>query len=141
MATWLTPHFTLEEMIASQHRAIDNRPPAAIRAALAETAIQMEGVRRLLADQVITVSSGYRCPALNRTVGGAETSAHLTGHAVDFNAFGYGPPVRVCRTIADSNLPFDQLIEEGTWVHLSFDPRLRRQVLTRAGRRYESGLR
>ena len=37
----------------------------------------------------------------------------------------------MCRAVAGSQLAFDQLIEEGTWVHISFDPRMRRQVLTK----------
>ncbi|MFI4966717.1 MAG: hypothetical protein ACHP9T_15280, partial [Caulobacterales bacterium] len=35
------------------------------------------------------------------------------------------------RALAGSGIAFDQVIEEGTWTHISFDPRLRRQVLTR----------
>ena len=91
----------------------------------------MEEVRRLLGDRVISVSSGYRSRALNRAVGGSRTSAHLRGQAIDFNCFGFGAPLEVCRLIANSSLPFDQLIEEGSWCHISFDPRLQRQVLTR----------
>jgi zinc D-Ala-D-Ala carboxypeptidase len=142
MTTRLTAHFALEELAATQHREIDNRPPPEVVATLRTTAAQMERVRRLLGDRVISVSSGYRCPELNRAVGGARTSAHLTGHAVDFNCYGFGAPLDVCRAIAESTLSFDQLIEEGTWIHLSFDPRLRRQVLTkRPGGGYELGLR
>ncbi len=101
----------------------------------------MEEVRRVLGDRVITVSSGYRCPALNRAVGGARSSAHLSGHAVDFNCFGFGRPRAVCEAIAGSSVPFDQIIEEGGWTHISFDPRLRRQVLTkRPGGGYALGL-
>jgi len=91
----------------------------------------MEEVRRLLGERVISISSGYRSPELNRAVGGARTSAHLTGHAVDFNCYDFGPPDAVCRAIATSSLRFDQLIEEGSWTHLSFDPRMRHQVLTK----------
>jgi hypothetical protein len=91
----------------------------------------MEAVRKLLGDRPISVSSGYRSPALNRAVAGSRRSAHLTGHAVDFNCYGFGDPLEVCRAIAESDLAFDQLIEEGTWIHVSFHPRLRRQVLTR----------
>ena len=131
-----------EELAATQHREIDNRPPPEVVATLRTTAARMEQVRRLLGDRVISVSSGYRCPELNRAVGGARTSAHLTGHAVDYNCYGFGAPIEVCRAIADSTLSFDQLIEEGSWIHLSFDPRLRRQVLTkRPGGGYELGLR
>ena len=79
--------------------------------------------------------------SVNRAVGGARTSAHLRGHAVDFNCYGFGSPKAVCRAIAASDLAFDQLIEEGTWCHLSFDPRMRRQILTkREGGGYELGL-
>jgi len=142
MTTRLTAHFALEELAATQHREIDNRPPPEVVATLRTTAAQMERVRRLLGDRVISVSSGYRSPQLNRAVGGARTSAHLTGHAVDFNCYGFGPPLEVCRAIADSTLSFDQLIEEGSWIHLSFEPRMRRQVLTkRSGGGYELGLR
>lgn len=142
MTTKLTAHFALEELACTQHRGIDNTPPPEVVGTLRTTAARMEEIRRLLGDRVITVSSGYRCPALNRAVGGARTSAHLTGHAVDFNCYGHGSPREVCRAIAASDVRFDQLIEEGTWVHISFDPRLRRQVLTkRPGGGYELGLR
>jgi hypothetical protein len=140
MTTKLTAHFALEELACTQHRGFDNTPPPAVVATLRDTAARMEAVRRLLGDRVITVSSGYRSRALNRAVGGARTSAHLTGHAVDFNCYGYGAPLEVCRAIAGSGLAFDQLIEEGGWVHLSFDPRMRRQVLTRRAGGYALGL-
>jgi putative chitinase len=131
MATRLTAHFALDELVTTEHREFDNSPPPDVVATLRNTAAQMEAVRRLLGDRVITVSSGYRCRALNRAVGGSRTSAHLSGHAVDFNCYGFGVPRAVCRAIALSDLAFDQLIEEGGWVHISFDPRMRRQVLTR----------
>jgi len=137
----LTAHFALEELACTQHREIDNKPPPEVTANLRATATRMEEVRRLLGDHVVSVTSGYRCPELNRVVGGSRTSAHLRGHAVDFNCYGFGDPLAVCRAIADSDVEFDQLIEEGRWVHLSFDPRLRRQVLTRrAGGGYGLGL-
>lgn len=128
---YLSPHFSLGEMTATQHREIDNTPPDTIVDVLRDTALRLEEVRDLLGDRVITVSSGYRCPALNKAVGGAAFSAHVTGRAVDFNCFGFGSPIDVCRAIVASPLPFDQIIEEGTWTHISFDPRMRRQVLTK----------
>lgn len=140
MTTRLTAHFALEELACTQHREFDNTPPPEVVATLRATAARMEEVRRLLGGRVITVSSGYRSRALNRAVGGARTSAHLTGHAVDFNCYGFGRPIEVCRAIAGSDLAFDQLIEEGGWVHISFDPRMRRQVLTRRPGGYALGL-
>lgn len=140
MATQLTAHFALEELACTQHREFDNSPPPEVVATLRTTAARMEEVRRLLGRRVISVSSGYRCRALNRAVGGAATSAHLTGHAVDFNCYGFGHPLDVCRALSEADIAFDQLIEEGTWVHISFDPRLRRQVLTRRAGGYGLGL-
>lgn len=131
MATQLTAHFALEELACTQHREFDNTPPPDVVATLRATAARMEEVRRLLGERVISVSSGYRCRALNRAVGGSRTSAHLAGHAVDFNCYGFGDPLAVGRALAGSEIAFDQLIEEGSWCHISFDPRLRRQVLTR----------
>lgn len=130
----LSPHFTLAELTASQtaaRRGIDNSPPPEIVANLQATAGGMEKVREILGDQVITVSSGYRSPELNKAVGGSVGSAHRTGHAVDFNCYGFGSPLEVCEAIARSGLHYDQLIHEfGRWVHISFDPRGRRQNLT-----------
>ena len=111
MPTQLSAHFALGGSIAAtQHREFDNAPPPDVVATLRATAAQMEAVRRLLGDRVISVSSGYRSRALNRAVGGARTSAHLTGHAVDFNCYGFGDPIAVCRVLAASDIAFDQLI-------------------------------
>lgn len=141
----LSDHFTLAELTASQTAArkkIDNSPPPAVIERLRDTARCMEEVRALLGNLPISVSSGYRSPRLNRAIGGAKNSAHMTGYAVDFNCYGFGDPLAVCRAIAASDIPFDQLIEEGIWVHLSFAPPLRRQVLTKApGGGYRPGLR
>lgn len=125
------PCLTINRLPTFIRQEIDNRAPPEVMANLRATAARMEDVRRLLGDRVITVSSGYRCPALNRAIGGARTSAHLAGHAVDFNCYGFGSPKAVCRAVAMSDLSFDQLIEEETWIHISFDPRMRRQVLTK----------
>lgn len=149
MTTWLSDHFSLEELTASQTAArqgIRNDPPPAERAALSSTAERMEDVREILGGKVITVSSGYRSPALNAAVGGTAKSAHVRGRAVDFICPRFGSPLDICRALAAAErrgeIRFDQLIEEGTWVHISFDPRLRGEVLTAAkGGGYVAGLR
>ncbi|HEY3696517.1 D-Ala-D-Ala carboxypeptidase family metallohydrolase [Phenylobacterium sp.] len=142
--TWLSEHFSLEELLSSQTAArqgLDNTPSLQILNCLRVTAAQMERVRALLGGEPITVSSGYRSRAVNAAVGGSATSAHMLGWAVDFNCFRFGSPLQICRAIARSPLHFDQLIEEGTWVHLSFDPRLRREIKTKAGDGFTNGLR
>lgn len=128
----LSPHFSLEELTASstaRRLGIDNTPPAEALANLAVTANGLEGVRSLLG-QPMRIDSGFRCPALNRAVGGAKTSAHMSGYAADFVCPEFGDPLAIVKAIAASELPFDQVIQEGTWVHISFDPQLRRRILT-----------
>src|SRR5690606_23101222 len=102
----------------------------------------MERVRALLGKPII-VSSGYRCPDLNAAIPGSSlTSAHTLGLAADFICPGYGSPWDICQAIAASDIQFDQLIYEyGQWVHISFDPRLRRLLTTKlAGQPYRNGL-
>lgn len=141
MTSWLSPHFSVEELTATQQRRLNNTPSPEVLGHLRQTAERMEQVRRLLGDNVITVTSGYRSPAVNKAVGGSKGSAHLTGRAVDFVCQRFGDPSDICRALAGSKLVFDQLIEEGRWVHISFDPRNRRQVLTmQTGGGYAMGL-
>jgi hypothetical protein len=126
--------FTLEEMTVSQTAArhdIDNVPKGKVLDNLASTAHHMVAVRKLLGGKPIIVSSGYRSPDLNAKVGGSNTSAHTLGWAVDFICPGFGKPLEIAETIAESDIEFDQLIHEfNSWVHISFDPRKRGQLLT-----------
>ena len=124
----LTLHFTLEELTTTS-TSFDNTPSKEILEILRTTAFYMEQVRELLGNVSIKVNSGYRSPKVNAKAGGAKTSAHLLGYAVDFTASGH-TPLTIANVLAKSNLKFDQLIYEGTWVHISFDPRMRREVLT-----------
>ena len=131
----LTEHFRLSEFITSAtatRAGLGNTPQPWQRANLQRLAQWLE-VLRLNLGCPIVVLSGYRSPAVNKRVGGAPTSAHLRGLAVDFTAPGFGTPRQVCQRIVALGLPFDQLIYEGTWVHLGLaDPgaALRQQVLT-----------
>jgi zinc D-Ala-D-Ala carboxypeptidase len=142
MTTWLSAHFSLEEMIATQQRGLDNRPTPAVLKRLKATARVLEEVRALLGNAPMLITSGYRSPAVNRAVGGSATSAHMRGEAADFICPKFGSPLAVCRAIAESDLAFDQLIEEsGAWIHLGLGGRWRREVLTwRPGGGYVRGL-
>lgn len=132
----LSDHFTLEELTASQTASrfnIDNTPSPDIVAELTRLADFLESVRTLLGGVPITVSSGYRSVELNARIGGASNSQHCKGQAADLLVPSYGTPLQVCQAIQGSDLRFDQLIQEGTWTHVSIapagqDPRL--QVLT-----------
>lgn len=141
----LTPHFTLEELTASQiaeRHNIDNTPPPAVLERLKHTALGLEAVRIRLGAPII-VSSGYRCQAVerilkNKPANWFSASDHVSGDAADFICPGFGPPVTVVSTLISAGIEFDQLIQEyGSWVHISFAPRMRGQVLIidRAGTR------
>ncbi|MDP1873804.1 D-Ala-D-Ala carboxypeptidase family metallohydrolase, partial [Phenylobacterium sp.] len=95
----------------------------------------LEKVRSLLGDRPITVTSAYRNPAVNAAVGGVKTSDHAQGHAADI-VVGTLSPYETAKRIRDSGIKFDQLILETSRgvVHISFAPRMRRQVLTQAGK-------
>ena len=142
----LSPNFHLTEFTTSQtaaRRGIDNTPSPAIIETLRATARKMELVRTILGGKPILITSGYRSPALNRAVRGSRTSAHMRGEAADFICPGFGSPLAICRALAiQKDLPFDQIIEEGTWVHIGFAKFPRRQVLTKApDGGYSEGLR
>ncbi|MDF0732471.1 D-Ala-D-Ala carboxypeptidase family metallohydrolase [Pseudomonas entomophila] len=140
----LTPHFTLEEMTASQLAArdgLDNHPDATAQANLVLVCQALEQVRSLVGAPIL-VSSGYRCPEVNRRVGGSPDSAHQRGLAADFSAVGLTPR-ELARRIDASPLMFDQLILEfDRWVHLavSVDAPRRQTLTVRRGTGYLPGI-
>lgn len=81
--------------------------------------------------QPIRINSGFRSGALNRAIGGATTSQHSLGEAIDLDLHDRD----LFEWIID-NVEFDQLIFEGgttdraDWFHISYRKgRLRKQVL------------
>lgn len=151
--TNLTPHFTLEELTHSDmavRLGIDNTPPAIIVPNLTVLAEGMELVRNVL-QHPIHPNSGYRCEEFERVLCAKDFKAwcarhgkdpltawpeyfarkgHPNGYCLDFTCPQFGTPLEIVRVVKASGIKFDQLIEEGTWVHASFDPRLRGEVLT-----------
>lgn len=120
----LTEHFSLEELTASEmavRSGIDNTPTPEIIANLRRLAEGLERVRVALHGKPIHVSSGYRCEALNRAIGGAAKSAHIQGLAADIICPQFGSPLEVCRAIAETGIETDQIIHEfGRWSHVAF---------------------
>lgn len=135
----LTPHFSLAELTVTKTK-LDNTPSKEVIEVLRTTAFYMEKVRELLGNVAITINSGYRSPDVNRQVGGTSNSSHTYGYAVDFTAYGH-TPLTISNILSKSNLKFDQLIYEKTWVHISFDPRMRGNILTLKGKgKYIKGI-
>ena len=128
----LTKHFTLEELIYSSTaivRRIDNTPSPEIIKNLTTLAISLEAIRALLGKPIM-ISSGYRCPALNESVGGAKKSQHRYGLAADIKVVGM-TPYEVCMALKDSGIVYDQLVCEPSWTHFGISLTTpRKQVLT-----------
>lgn len=121
-------HFTIEELCRSQVAVclgIDNEPKRAdIIANLKRLAFHtLEAVRLLNDSKPITITSGYRCKALNKAVGGVATSQHQNGCAADFVVGSAEENRRLFERIKSSgSVPFDQLILEpqAGWIHISY---------------------
>ena len=129
-------YFTLNELTASataKRKGIDNTPDATVRANLTALVANILDPLREAYGKPIVVSSGYRSPKLNRAVGGAAKSQHVTGQAADIHTLSDTPAdnKKLFDLILSLKLPFDQLINEYNfnWVHVSYSPRNRRQIL------------
>ena len=133
----LSPSFTLSELVRSQRavrKGLSNAPSAQHVAALRRLCVEcLEPVRSQFG--ALRVSSGLRLPAVNRALtGSASGSAHIEGFAADFVPADTSVTLkRIVDRVLSSTLAFDQVIYEGTWVHLArFAPdgvRERRQAL------------
>lgn len=128
-------HFTIDELCRSETariRGIDNTPTEEVRKNLTALVDNVLDPLREWYGKPIYVNSGYRCPALNKAVGGVANSQHLTGQAADIDVNDRAENRKLMKHIED-NLDFDQLIWEngGAWVHVSYraDGKNRRQVL------------
>ena len=126
----LSANFSMKEFVASntaKRKGIDNNP----NLHHAEAAIELfENIVQPIREHFgtsIFLSSGYRSHALNKAIGGSQTSQHSKGEAVDIDMDDRkGPENEDVFHYIRKNLPFDQLIWEfGTssrpdWVHVSY---------------------
>lgn len=128
-------YFTFTEFERSATAArlkIDNRIPGELRQnAQALVEAVLDPLRQTWG-RPIAITSGYRCPALNRAVGGSAASHHMRAMAADITAGSRDDNRRLYNLVLELRLPFTQLIDEKNyrWLHVSYDPYdLRRQTL------------
>ena len=126
----LSQHFTLGEFIRSKYPEVYNIP----------SHVAIENLKRLcgwlevLRDKVghaIVINSGYRSPQLNKKVGGAATSNHLTGCAADIRTNGMDQAIEYAAILIahakESQQGFDELLIEknhygAVWLHFAVRP-------------------
>ena len=137
----LTEHFTLEEMTRTKVKGVDNTPSPNALANIIRVCRWLEMLRKEWnsrygdGDDPVIINSGYRSEAVNKAVGGAQQSNHLTGCAVDIRACGLEQALRyavILLDISDQNREaFDELILEKKgyvyWVHFAVRPAMNRR--------------
>ena len=131
----LSQHFTLRELCKTSVR-MENVPNEAQVENLKRLCRWLERLRRRWndlygeGDDPIIINSGYRSPAVNKAVGGAPTSNHLTGCAVDIRVAGLEQLLRYAVILLDisdeSKEDFDELLLERKgavmWLHFAVRP-------------------
>ena len=120
----LSRHFTLEELTKTS-----KAPYKLLNCLLARQYIKnmlmltnylLEPARAILNVPII-ITSGYRCPCLNKEIGGINNSQHLNGTAADFiiNTKYFTLEHAFIKLKESPFLHYGQLILEKSWIHLS----------------------
>ena len=123
-------YFTIEELTYSQtavKKGIRNETTPEVEQNLIALVCVVLDPAREKWGTAIHVSSGYRCPELNKAVGGVPTSQHLKGEAADITAGSRRENAELGRLIVKSGC-FDQVIFEQSnrectecdWIHVSW---------------------
>ena len=134
----LSQHFTLGALCKTSVKTADGNIPSHVHI---ENLKRLCGWLEMLRDEwnrrygegndPIIINSGYRSPQVNKAVGGASNSNHLTGCAVDIRVAGMEQLLRyavILLDIADEGREeFDELLMErnakGTyWLHFAVRP-------------------
>lgn len=119
----ITPHFTYEELTVT-NTGLPNVPSDFYLGELHRLCEEvLEPTREITGP--LHVNSGFRTPEVNEAIPGhALHSQHMDGNAADV--------VPLNMTLADafyavkiSKVPYDQLILEPSWIHISCSPKTR----------------
>ena len=128
--------FTLKEFVKSNTAArlgINNNPSEDVKKNIELLVEKILDPLREKFGKPIIVTSGYRCKELNKAVGGAAKSQHMSGEAADIRTVEDSKSANkeLFNLIIELGLPFDQLINEHDydWVHVSYGKRNRRMIL------------
>ena len=123
-------NFKLSEFfdsIAADRNGIKNEPSIDERATIERNInLLVDNVLDPIRDKFcapVIITSGYRCPQVNKLVGGANNSQHMSGYAADFHikGFTYLMMRQVFLNIYDT-MDFDHLIyyRSKNIIHVSY---------------------
>ena len=134
----LSEHFSLGEMTVTKVKTADGNIPSHVAIEnLKRLCKWMEALRAQYnlrysdGNHPIEINSGYRSPEVNRKVGGAPNSNHLTGCAADIRVYGIEQALRYAVILLnyadDTDQKFDELLIErnkrgGYWIHFAVRP-------------------
>ena len=134
----LSEHFTLAEMCKTSVKTADGNIPSHVHIEnLKRLCRWLERLRKRWnelygeGDDPIIINSGYRSPAVNKAVGGAQNSNHLTGCAADIRCLGIEQALRYATILLDiadeGREDFDELLMERNakgnyWLHFAVRP-------------------
>lgn len=127
-------YFSIQELSNSntaKQKGIDNTPNLEITENLTQLIDHILDPLREKYGKPIIVNSGYRCPKLNKCVGGVSTSQHVKGQAADITGKSAIENKKLFNLIIDLDLPYDQVIDEKnySWIHVSYTKNPRKQIL------------
>lgn len=120
----LTPHFTLEELTVTA-TGLPNKPHGLELERLHALALFLECIRTRW-NGPITITSGYRSPAVNRAVGGVSSSRHVSGEAADIKPASRFDRLLLWRAailpMFAEGWPFDEAIlyEDTSHIHVGY---------------------
>ena len=135
----LSPHFTLAEMTKTKAKTKDGNIPSRVHIEnLKQLCMWLEMLREEWnerygeGDDPIIINSGYRSEAVNKAVGGVDSSNHLTGCAADIHVNGIEQLLRYAVILLDLSdgmkRDFDELLVERSpkgsyWLHFAVRPK------------------
>ena len=136
----ISKHITMKDATYSKtavEHGIKNEPGVAEIKAMQHLAQSVIEPLISFFKQIVKINSFFRCARLNIMIGGAQTSQHTKGEAIDIEGTNGITNAQLFHHIK-SNLPFDQLIWEfGTdtepaWVHVSLKKANNRYVVLKS---------
>ena len=130
----ISKHITIDEATFSAKAVankISNVPNESQLEAMQLVAEKLFEPLRVWYNKPIKINSFFRSLEVNKLVGGAASSQHCKGEAIDISAGSKTENKKLFDYVC-KNLDFDQCINEYdfTWVHISYKPKgNRKQIL------------